>query len=174
MDLPRFKYNPDAVSLGIIKNERTLCPVCEREREYVYMGPFYSVEEIGGICPWCIKDGAAARKYGGAFQDAGSCDPVEDQARLEELTKRTPGYSGWQQEVWLGHCGDFCALKGYVGWNEVKHLAEELEEDLIEITKDPRFSQENIERYMVKSGSMQGYLFQCLHCGKHRLAVDMD
>jgi len=62
---PIFKYNPNAEGLGIIKKEKATCPVCGHDRDYVYTGPFYSVDEIEGICPWCIKDGSAAQKYDG-------------------------------------------------------------------------------------------------------------
>lgn len=46
MTLPTFKYNPDPVSLNVIKKEHTTCPVCEKERDYVYHGPFYTVEDV--------------------------------------------------------------------------------------------------------------------------------
>lgn len=29
---------------------------------------------------------------------------------VEEITRRTPGFTGWQQESWLYHCGDGAAL----------------------------------------------------------------
>lgn len=110
MTLPTFKYNPDPVSLNVIKKEPTTCPVCEKERDYVYHGPFYTVEDVEGICPWCIKDGSAAKKYDGTFQDDASCDDVDQEEYIDELIFRTPGYRGWQQEYWLSHCGDFCAI----------------------------------------------------------------
>lgn len=68
MTAPTFKYNPDPVSLNVIKKEPTTCPVCEKEREYVYHGPFYSVEDVKGICPWCIKDGSAAKNTMASFK----------------------------------------------------------------------------------------------------------
>lgn len=173
-DVPEFKYNPNAVVLGIIKKEKTTCPVCRQDRDYVYQGPFYSVEDVKGICPWCIKDGSAANKFDGEFQDAASCDSVDKQEYVIELTKRTPGYSGWQQERWLSHCGDFCALENYVGWKEIKDFQEELEDDLTEIKTDYGLTQEQLEEYLVTHGSMQGYLFKCIHCGKHRLTIDTD
>lgn len=173
-DLPEFKYNPNAVKLGIIKKEKTTCPVCEQARDYVYQGPFYSVEDVEGICPWCIKDGSAANKYNGEFQDAASCDEVDRPEYIIELTKRTPGYSGWQQERWLSHCGDFCALQSYVGWAEIKDFQEELSDDLSEIRSDHGLTQGELEKYLVNNGSMQGYLFKCIHCGKHRLTIDTD
>lgn len=173
-ELPTFKYNPNAQKLGIIKNEKTTCPVCEQDRNYVYEGPFYTEDEVAGICPWCIKDGSAAKKYAGEFQDTFSCDSVGKPEFLIELTTRTPGYSGWQQEKWLSHCGDFCALKDYVGWKEVNDIKDELSDDLNEIKSDFRLTQEELEKYLVNNGSMQGYLFQCLHCKKHRLTIDTN
>ncbi len=65
MDLPVFKYNPNALELGIIEEDETHCPVCEKKRNYVYRGSFYSEEEVEGICPWCIADGSAAAKFDG-------------------------------------------------------------------------------------------------------------
>tara|TARA_R110000765_G_scaffold405543_1_gene502094 strand:- start:1000 stop:1608 length:609 start_codon:yes stop_codon:yes gene_type:complete len=173
-ELPKFKYNPNTLKLGIIKKVKTNCPVCEKERDYVYEGPFYSVDDIDGICPWCIKDGSASKKYDGEFQDTESCEPVDKDEYLEELTTRTPGYSGWQQEQWLSHCGDFCALEAYVGWQEITHLKNELESDLNQIKSDYGLSQEELESYLVNNGGMQGYLFKCIHCGQHRLTIDTD
>lgn len=173
-DLPVFQYNPHALKLGIIKKEKTTCPVCERERDYVYEGPFYSISNVEGICPWCIKDGSASKKHDGEFQDAASCEPVGKDEYLIELTTKTPGYSGWQQEQWLSHCDDFCALEAYVGWKEVAHLKSELETDLSRIKTDYGLSQEELEKYLINNGAMQGYLFKCIHCGQHRLTVDTN
>lgn len=33
---------------------------------------------------------------------------------------------------------------------------------------------EDVEEYLVKDGSLCGYLFKCLHCGKYHLWVDAD
>lgn len=173
-EFPTFKYNPNSIELGIFKKEKTTCPVCGQDRDYTYTGPFYSRDDVGGICPWCIKDGSAAKKYDGEFQDAASCDPVDKKEYLTELTTMTPGYSGWQQERWLSHCGDFCALKNYVGWAEIKHLKDELKDDLSEIKVEYGLTQEELEKYLVNNSGMQGYLFQCLHCNKHRLTIDTD
>jgi len=104
LKLPFFLYNPNPLSLGVIKKETTLCPVCNRNREYVYHGPFYSIEEVEGVCPWCIADGSAANMFDGEFQDPASCESVEKEVYLNELIYKTPGYNGWQQEYWLSHC----------------------------------------------------------------------
>lgn len=173
-DLPYFKYNPEALQHGIIKKQTITCPVCVETRTYAYDGPFYSEEDVDGICPWCIANGRAAKEYDGEFIDAGSTEDVDDDEKLIELTKRTPGYTGWQQEQWPAHCDDFCAFKGYVGWDEIKGLQTELEEDLETIKEEYDLSENEVKDMLVKGGDMQGYLFQCLHCGQHRLLVDQS
>lgn len=174
MELPRFKYNPDPINAKVIKKNKTHCPVCDKEKEYVFVGPFYSVEEIEGICPWCIHDGSASKKYDGDFFDAASLESVENNAYIDELVHRTPGYIGWQQESWLSHCGDFCAFIDYVGWEEIKDIANDLVEDIEKIKRRMRLTQEEFEKSMVNGGSHQGYLFRCLKCGKYRLTSDLD
>jgi len=66
--------------------------------------------------------------------------------------------NGWQQEYWIAHCDDYCAFVGYVGWKE-----------LVEMGID-----NEMKECMYNEGSMQGYLFKCLHCGEHFLYVDCD
>ncbi|MGE6629738.1 CbrC family protein [Bacillus sp. NPDC077027] len=172
MSLPVFKYNPDPIALNVLKKEKTNCPVCQQEREYTYHGPFYSIEDVEGLCPWCIADGSAAKKYNGEFQDAASCDQVDHDESMNELIYRTPGYIGWQQEHWLSHCGDFCAIVQYVGWQEISHLEEELTEDISNICHDYNMSKHDLQHWLKNNGDFQGYLFKCVHCGKHRLYVD--
>ncbi len=173
-DLPHFKYNPDAIKHDIIRMQTNLCPVCQETREYVYDGPFFAEETVEGICPWCIHDGRAAKKYNGEFIDAASAEEVDDEEKLEELTERTPCYTGWQQEKWLSHCDDYCAFKGYVGWSEIKAFREELDDDIEEIMDDFGYTEEQLREKLINNSGMQGYLFQCLHCGQHRLTVDIE
>jgi uncharacterized protein len=173
-NLPTFRYHPNPVANGVIKQESTRCPVCGENRPYVYVGPFYSEEDVNGICPWCIADGSAAAKYDGMFQDPAGCEAVSDTGRLLELTTRTPGFFGWQQEDWLSHCDDFCAFIGYVGWLEIVNIAEDLREDIERIQREFGITFEQFKNSLVNNGTHQGYLFQCLHCGKHRLTTDCN
>ena len=47
------------------------------------------------LCPECIANGEAARKYDGSLQDDFAVDDgVDDPEKLDELIHRTPGYSG--------------------------------------------------------------------------------
>jgi uncharacterized protein CbrC (UPF0167 family) len=172
-NLPKFKYHPDPLDTGVVKAEATTCPVCSQRRSHVYEGPFYSKATVDGICPWCIHDGSAAKKYEGEFQDSAACEPVKNPAQLDELLHRTPGYNAWQQEVWLSHCGDFCAYLGYADWNRLEPLADELSDDVDQAKEDLSLDDDELVEAL-DGGSLYSYLFKCLHCGAHRVAFDLD
>ena len=172
--LPHFRYHPNPLETGAFEEseEPVLCDCCQRPTRVYYESPFYSIEDVDRLCPACIASGAAAHKYQGAFQDECSLeDGVEDADRLDELIHRTPGYQGWQQEYWRTHCGDFCAFVGYVGARELRALGV-----MEEVLDDPTWGEEQkgLIAQLVNGGGAQGYLFQCLHCKKHRLWIDFD
>ena len=174
IDIPKFKYHPEPIKTGAFNiDDVVVCDCCEKETTVYYSNPFFSIDEIEFLCPDCIKSGNASKKFDGAFQDSCSCDNVNDEEKLNELCTRTPGYKGWQQEYWLAHCDDFCAFIGYVGWNEILQMGieKEIEEDL---STNNDFSIADIKKHLKNSGSMQGYLFRCLLCGRHRLHIDCD
>lgn len=169
-----FKYHPDPIKTGMFKTDKTVtCSCCENETNVYYQGPFYSEDDVDSLCPECIASGKAAEMFDGSFQDEDSIDDVDDESKIDELIHRTPGYSGWQQEYWLAHCDDFCAFVGYVGWKEIleRGIEKEIGEDIL---KNGDFELEQVKECLEAHGSMSGYLFQCLHCGKHRLWIDCD
>ncbi len=168
----KFRYHPDPLKTGAFKNDKTvICDRCNKETNVYYTNPFYSVKEIYALCPDCIASGAAAEKFDGAFQDSESVDEVSDPEKLDELVHRTPGYCGWQQEYWLAHCGDYCAFLGYYDWAALERegLAAEIEEtyrgDVCGVDFEDAREHLNME---------SGYLFGCLHCGKHFIYIDFD
>ena len=122
--LPHFRYHPNPLATEAFQElgEPVRCPCCGEETSVVYRGPFYTIDEVNGLCPDCIASGAAAEKFDGEFQDSESVDEVSDPAKLDELVHRTPGYCGWQQEYWRAHCDDFCAFLGTVGYKELLEL----------------------------------------------------
>lgn len=61
-----------------------------------------------------------------------------------------------------------------MGWKEIKDIADDLKDDINEIKKETGLSQMDFEKSLKKSGSLQGYLFKCLKCGKYRLTYDCD
>jgi uncharacterized protein CbrC (UPF0167 family) len=199
-ELPYFKYHPHPVETGaFLTGDTVTCDCCGTETAIYYEGPFYSARDVGALCPWCIADGKAAAKFAGEFTDWASVEGVSpapgavichsdwlaspdvgaaigadmNAEVLEELTRRTPGYCGWQQERWLAHCGEPCAFAGYVGWDEIADkLADfaDLEADCDEFGLE----QGDLPKCLSIDGSCRGYLFQCLHCQKYRLYFDFD
>ncbi|MCB1753724.1 MAG: CbrC family protein, partial [Gammaproteobacteria bacterium] len=84
----------------------------------------------------------------------------------EEVSFRTPGFSGWQQERWWTHCNDAAAFLGVAGKNEIEEYGEEL---VAEVKKETGYNDEEWNYYfksMDKNGSPTAYIFRCLHCGK--------
>jgi uncharacterized protein CbrC (UPF0167 family) len=169
-ELPRFKYHPNPLRTEVIIERESVCRVCNTKTNYVYTGPFFSVDEVEDICPWCISNGSAAKKYDGEFQDAASVDDGYSLEQLDELIHKTPGYVAWQQAHWLRHCNDFCAFVGYVGWKDIKNISAELLDDF----EHYGYSLGELERQLINGGSLQAYLFKCLDCGKHRIHFDCD
>jgi uncharacterized protein CbrC (UPF0167 family) len=174
--LPVFKYHPDPVATGSVEASDTVCRGCGRQRGYIYTGPLYSEKfDDVSLCPWCIADGTAARKFGASFGDTGTVEGISQEAR-EEIGSRTPSFTAWQQDRWLACCGDGAAFLGPAGAKELKrqlaaaagavreHLEEEYgleDEDLEESFKGLR-----------KDGDSTAYVFRCVHCGKYLAYVD--
>ena len=68
--LPQFKYHPKPLETGAFEQDKTVeCDCCEQQTSVYYSGPFYCVDEVEHLCPWCIADGSAAEKFAGSFQD---------------------------------------------------------------------------------------------------------
>ena len=167
-----FKYHPDPLGTGAFNNDKTvICDCCGNQTEVYYSGPFYSTSDVHQLCPECIASGAAAKKFNGEFQDSESTDEVSGSDKLDELIHRTPGYCGWQQEYWLAHCDDYCAFLGYPTWEDLENdgLAGEIEETYREDICGVDF--EDAKYHLESEG---GYLFKCLHCGKHFIYIDFD
>ena len=171
---PIFKYHPYPISTGAFQQSDTplRCACCGEETQIYYESPFYAVESVRCLCPGCIASGAAAEKFGGEFQDSCSVDEVSDPAKLDELIHRTPGYHGWQQEYWRAHCDDYCAFRGYVGSAELRELG--LLDEVLDNPDWDGWQRDIIPSGLENGGSPQGYLFQCLHCGKYLLQFDFE
>ena len=171
-DLPKFRYHPDPLGTGAFKEgEAKTCPCCGKKSKVYYSTMPYCIENVSYLCPLCISSGEAAKKYDATFIQDSEWKGEPDKEKDEELFCRTPGYISWQGEYWLSCCGDYCAYLGTVGTKELKamDIADEVFEEYA-----TRNEFEDIEKYLVKDGSLCGYLFTCLHCGKYHLWVDAD
>lgn len=175
---PTFFYNPNAYTLGIIEQRAITCQCCGKARDFRYTGNIYCTAAIDTLCPWCIADGQAAEQYDGSFVSdfeglnpgPNELGPPMSDASLEQVSSRTPGYTSWQGDVWLGHCGEACIFLGYVGSQELAPIWSEVRADAVA----SGWGEESIQQYLRKDGDLTGYLFQCQHCGKHRLHVDAN
>ena len=177
--LPHFKYHPDPIATGsIVADSDAPCLCCNRIRGFVYDGPVYSekfhhLEHC--ICPWCIADGSAAKKFRAVFTDAGTMEGVSV-AVMDEVGERTPGYDAWQQEVWLTCCGDGAAFLGTAGAAEMKgQFAAAIPALKKYLREEYGMSGDELQECLdglSKEEDPSAYVFQCLHCKKHLAYVD--
>lgn len=111
-ELPSFKYHPDPIKTEMIKKSDTECLCCNKIRGFIYVGPIYSSRDDldNALCPWCIADGTASKKYDTFF--GRPSDYTLSKSIIDEIKSRTPGFHSWQQEAWFVHCNDACEYHG--------------------------------------------------------------
>lgn len=165
--LPAFRYHPDPVATGSFELSRERCPYCGVVRTYMYSGPVYAIEELDPPCPWCIADGSFAARFDAEFTDAAALVGM-DASVIDEVTRRTPGFSGWQQEQWMTHCDDAAAFLGPVGYEQLLHHP-----GALELLRREEGSSDWLQA-LTKDGSPTGYLFRCRHCGTELANWDVD
>jgi uncharacterized protein len=165
-DLPAFRYHPDPVKTGAVKHSDVVCVCCGTARGFIYVAPVYGERDLfDSLCPWCIADGSAAARLGASFADslpltqAGVTPEV-----VEEVNLRTPGYSCWQQEQWLAHCGDACEFHGDATAADVAGASEQTKAAWL-----AEYSQNEDGWKWVTDGYRPGsdsalYKFKCRHC----------
>lgn len=173
MSLPRFTYHPDPIATGSVIASPTVCVSCHQARGYVYTGPVYAEEEYDAeICPWCIADGSASTRLDASFTDdegiggGGEWDEVPE-AVVEEVARRTPGFSAWQQEKWWTHCGDAGQFIGRAGQAELQALgagAIAAIQDSTGLDDGPQW--DHFFGALRKDGSPTAYMFRCTQCGE--------
>ena len=177
--LPKFKYHPDPLDTGsVIADPDTPCLGCNRIRGYIYTGPafsdvFHNLSHT--LCPWCIADGSAAKRFKAVFNDTGTMDEGSDEAR-REIETRTPGFEAWQQEMWLSCCGDGAAFLGRAGASELKGKpAEALPAVRSYLKENYDVSGAELQEFVAglsKDDMPTAYIFRCLHCQKYLAYVD--
>ena len=65
LGLPAFRYHPNPLETGAFEEsaDGVVCDCCGKTTHIFYTAPFYAVEDIAYLCPECIANGEAARKY---------------------------------------------------------------------------------------------------------------
>ena len=108
--LPLFKFHHDPVASGSVRVSDSPCQCCGQARGILFKGVIYSRTKLESLCPWCISDGSAAKKYDASFFDAYFCD--DDLNRVEmpseyhrEVFGRTIGFATFNPIGWWVHCG---------------------------------------------------------------------
>ena len=174
-ELPSFRYFPDPLGNGCIVARDATCPCCGETRSHIYSGPIYAVENIHEVCPWCIADGSAARRWSASFNDTeGAADSVPPEV-LREIDERTPGYSSWQGNRWLFAQDDAMVFVGEV---DGKALLEDGDDGKIEACLaalrewDPNWPKESLAA--VTPGDQPAiYLFRDRKSGTYAAYADM-
>lgn len=164
--LPAFRYHPDPVGTGSFVATDDRCPYCGSDRTYVYAGPVYAIEEPDPPCPTCIADGSFADRFDAEFTDPAPLAGLDAEI-IDEVTRRTPGYSGWQVEQWMTHCDDAAVFLGPAGYVELLGHPEAMEHLRLELGDDGL-------QDLSRNGSPTAYLFRCRHCGVELADWDVD
>ncbi|PWK81018.1 hypothetical protein C8D88_12068 [Lentzea atacamensis] len=166
--LPSFPYHPGPLETGSVVPSEKARARCGSARGFIYAGPVYAVEKVS-LCPWYIKDGSAAAAFDATFTDAFAPDGVPH-AVVDEICRRTPGFSGWQQERWLFHCGDGAEFLGRAGGDELNTAAlNAVRAELL------GWSDDAISAYVAalsRDDPPTAYLFRCRVCRTHLAYTD--
>jgi hypothetical protein len=175
-DLPIFVYHPDPISTGSVKASNAVCVCCEKARGFIYTASAYGRQRLHGIlCPWCIANGEAAVKFNCFFSDEDPLSRAEVPRQIIiEVTRRTPGYNSWQQEVWQACCRDACVFRGDA---TVAELAALQGDALVELQRQLPVSPTRWSSFLkgyVPGGGMAVYRFDCRHCGTTKYALDLS
>jgi uncharacterized protein len=177
MDLPAFRYHPDPIASGSIAASDATCVCCGQPRGFIYTGPTYCEAEVeDALCPWCIADGSAAKRFDASFTDPARFPDDIPQATIEEIAFRTPGFSAWQSEKWLTCCGDAAAFLAPIGHAEMRACYPQIEGALMMyIVYELGISGAAATRMLQSLDRDQGptaYVFACRHCDNKPAYVD--
>ena len=171
LPIPIFPYHPDPFASKVVVAANEICECCEQRRTLFYVGPFYAVQEIEKICLWCVADGSAAEKFDGMFVDDMNFDGQNMPKKIvDQITRRTPSYSAWQQEQWLTHCGDACEFHGFPSADELKAAPESTRMHCDPVNESEQAWNSAIENF--EAGDAGFYKFKCHHCDQVQYAFD--
>jgi uncharacterized protein CbrC (UPF0167 family) len=176
MELPHFKYHPDPITTEVICASHMECACCGQTRDYIYTGPVYAERDLSNcLCPWCIADGTAHQKFDARFVDPdviggyGGWDTVSKQV-VEEVSCCTPGFSGWQQEMWWTHCADAAEFVGVAGYTELQQHGEEAVQFMREVfSRETNLQGQELDDHFKafdRNSGPSAYVFCCRHCRK--------
>ena len=176
--LPTFRFHPDPVQSGAIEVSPSTCGACGRARGYAYCGPCYVEDEFDAVvCPWCIADGSAFRRFGVTFAEV-EPKPGIDLAIAEEIEERTPGITSFNPVDWPVCCGVPMAYLEPAGHTEIgaRHpaLAGTLVAQLGADFEVPRQEAQAMFQSLSRDHSPCAHVFRCASCARLAAEIDFD
>lgn len=171
MKLPDFKYHPDPIRTQSIVKYAGVCSCCGENRGFECSAGIYSEYDVASICPWCVSDGSAAKKFSGEFNDTHHLECCAPALVIDEVARRTPGFTAWQQPYWVGHCGDACAFMGEATAAELDGVSGVAVDELLKDNGLELGMWEDIKRNYDTS-STTVFRFDCIHCDQKIYTID--
>ncbi len=175
MNLPTFKYHPDPAANGVIEKSPEKCACCGEARGYIYLGPVYPAKyEDAFLCPWCVADGSAAKKWNARFTNkmTGPARKEPDESIREEVLRRTPSYIAYQDPMWLHHCGEGCAYIGEAEAEDLEDLHSDVEHWFLDTNEIDVDQWAEIKETYEQGGDPAIHKFSCLKCGATLLHIE--
>lgn len=172
--LPVFRYYPDPLADGSITMETEICECCEMLTPYICTTLIYSAQTVDFICPWCVADGSAAKKFNGGFQSLQNVPETVPNDIVEIVDTRTPGYSTWQGNNWLFTATDAMIFVGEVDGNALLKTKDTQRIDACLAAVDGWYGDdaEEVLSTVVKGGQLAIYLFQDPETGRFEAYMD--
>ena len=111
IELPRFPFHRNPMESGSIRESDNACDCCGQKRGVAYTGNIYCRANPETLCPWCIENGAAQRKYSASFFDAEFVDDDTNSIDMppevySAVFGRTIGFATINPIGWWVHCGE--------------------------------------------------------------------
>lgn len=175
--LPTFRYHPDPVASGSVEASANKCVCCKKVRGFIYTGPAYGEEELDeALCPWCIADGSAYKKFDATFVDSEAFDDDTPEELMNAICERTPGFNAWQTEKWPSCCGEPAAFVSPAGADDIRTKFPRLEGTLMMYIVHQMGISGGAATRMLSSlkrdQSPTAFVFKCLHCDGMPAYVD--
>ncbi|MBC8086708.1 MAG: CbrC family protein [Phycisphaerae bacterium] len=177
VDLPVFRHHPDPRASGSVVTSEMKCACCKVARGFVYTGPAYCEDDLDdAICPWCIADGSAHKKFDVAFVDSEAFDDDAAEEIMQTICERTPGFNTWQGEQWPSCCGEPAAFLTPAGAEEIRTTYPRLEGTLMMYVVHQMGISGGAAKQMLASlkrdHSPTAFVFKCLHCDNMPAYID--
>lgn len=164
-NLPIFKYFPDPISSGAVGVSTETCQCCNQKRGYICPVGIYSAQDVEFICPWCVHDGSAAKKFNGDFhtEDCMNDNNLKPEI-LNEVCERTPRFPTWNFESWIAHCNDACEFHGDATKEDIDNISQKS----LDVSLDYNGFDKDDWLYLTKEyepgSSPSIYKFKCRDC----------